>query len=362
MALLKSVDRYGQGIVLTFSEPIEVISTVPTLSNVVKHVVIHRVEHDFDPENLIEYYRATLRSLGLEEAVVLLTAVDLEKHSVVLELREPYETVLFLSIGFEPPTCIYTDRVFDSMKVSTINIVVVVNAPLSFNAMVDLLRTVAEAKSMAVADLGLRCSSRCPGTVSDAIVVGKPRRLGNSILFAGMSTKLGNAVARAIHRALVKHGFETMDLDDVLKNIVGYGAKELIDIALEIYRRAPIPGLDEEEVRRFLEEELRIALRDPNVWSFLIAARELDLRGVAGTIPNLSREEFARDSPRIVSDEILGLALALYLANAKAIFTMYWIERMKNELGIDLPMFEDDVVTGLLATMLTRFYDRYASR
>ena len=129
---------------------------------------------------------------------------------------------------------------------------------------------------------------------------------------------------------------------------------------MEIYDKAPIPGVDRDKVREEARKILRSFLSDPNVWSFLIAARELDLHGFAGSIPNLSREEFQVDSKRIVADEVLGMALATYLAGVKAVFSMYWIERLKENKALEhykLEMFEDDVVSALLASLLTKLLD-----
>ncbi|BCS93485.1 hypothetical protein L3N51_01769 [Metallosphaera sp. J1] len=79
----------------------------------------------------------------------------------------------------------------------TINVGAFVNEGLNLNGLVDLVRTVTEAKSGALRDLGLNLT----GTVSDAVAVGSTPGDG---YFAGPGTALGKEVARDVRRKIVE--------------------------------------------------------------------------------------------------------------------------------------------------------------
>ena len=81
----------------------------------------------------------------------------------------------------------------------TINIGVFVNTRLNLNGLVDLVRTVTEAKSGALRKLNLT------GTVSDAIAVGS---LPGEGYFAGPGTELGKKVAKDVRGTLEQLLFE----------------------------------------------------------------------------------------------------------------------------------------------------------
>ncbi|AWR97496.1 CoF synthetase [Acidianus sulfidivorans JP7] len=79
----------------------------------------------------------------------------------------------------------------------TINIAVLVDRGLAINGLVDLIRTVTEAKSGALRDL----SYKLTGTVSDAIAVGS--LIGNEY-FIGPGTELGKIISKKVKNTLIE--------------------------------------------------------------------------------------------------------------------------------------------------------------
>ncbi|QGA54040.1 CoF synthetase [Sulfolobus sp. E5-1-F] len=79
----------------------------------------------------------------------------------------------------------------------TINIGVFVNKGLNVNGLVDLIRTVTEAKASALRDLGYNFT----GTVSDAVAVGS---LPGNEYFIGPGTELGKRIAFDIRKTIVE--------------------------------------------------------------------------------------------------------------------------------------------------------------
>jgi len=74
------------------------------------------------------------------------------------------------------------------------------DTPLSKWGMVDLLRTVVEAKCLAAVDRLVRCNgARSPGTVTDAVLVAVPVRQGELLHHAGPATELGQRAALLVY-------------------------------------------------------------------------------------------------------------------------------------------------------------------
>ncbi len=346
--------------VVRLSRPAQVVATVPPIldpSGFVESVVFAKVSEDFHPSDLLGYYKEVLRSARVVSGVVLLSAVT-PRELVEVELPEIGATV-FMTVSAKPAACLASPHVFESMRLGTVNVAVVVEEPLSSSAMVDLVRTVAEAKAAAFSDSLVRCESRATGTVSDAIAIVKPVDLPGEVLFSGPSTKLGRAVAKVVYEVVVSRAMSE-NSGEFLRRAIGLGVEEVLDLFSQVYSRAYVPGLSLEEARKRAKELLEELLKDPNVWSFLIAARELDLHGLSGTIPGLGVGEFTGDPVKLVADEVLGLALALYVAGLKGVFSTYWVERLKEVGSVShgaLHPFEDDVVSALVGSLLTKLLD-----
>lgn len=345
-------------ILISFEEPMAVVSTLPVVSRSglstgpVNSVIFREVREEDVCRNLVDYYRRTIDEVGVEKALVVLTSTSLNQKFRQFHVEEG-DTDIYMTVSLSPASCLES-RVYKPISIGTINVVVATGAPLTHNAMVDLLRTLTEAKTLASVESMLYCGSRASGTVSDSVSVLRPANLEGSVLFAGISTDFGNAVARVVHEHIVSES-ASRDLNEKLKSVIGVDLDALGNLFSRIYEMHPIEGVSASEATSRALEKLRRTLSDPNVWSLLIAARELDLHGASGSIPGLSRSEFLADSKRLVADEVLGMALAEYLVGINGVLTMYWIERLKEGGLLEhrrLGAFEDDVVSALLAFMV----------
>ncbi|MEM1707162.1 MAG: phosphatidylglycerophosphatase A [Sulfolobales archaeon] len=344
-------------ILIEFGSPMMVVSTLPVVTpdgpskGEVEAIVFKRVT-SYDVENPIRYYTRVARELGLKKTLVVTTSVSLDEKFRSVRVEEANAS-LYMTVSLKPPVCL-DSTTYPPLLLGTINVVAVVYLPLSYNALVDLVRTLTEAKALASSDSLLRCRTRSPGTVSDSVSVLKPLGVGERIAFAGMATDVGMALARAVYREVLGEALGRRT-DEILEELTGVSIGRLLDLFLEVYSRYPIPGVSISEARSLALRSLEKALRDPNVWALIIAARELDLHGLAGSVPGVTKEEFAKDSKRIVADEVIGVALATYLAGLNGLFTMYWVERLKERELVnygELGVFLDDVVSALLAYLV----------
>jgi phosphatidylglycerophosphatase A len=99
----------------------------------------------------------------------------------------------------------------------------------------------------------------------------------------------------------------------------GISLKDLVETALELF--VPHPGLDtEEKAGEMFREEFLDALSDVNVSTLEVACFRAQEDAEKGLIPGLSQERFM-GRPGLIADELLGLAIANYLAGVKGILT-----------------------------------------
>ncbi len=345
----------GKALIVDFGSPRRVATTAHVRGLVNSSTVaIYQVDEDENlsrPEELKERVRAGL-GLGPEDPLML-TAADVRRY--VLEEEGDYGVLA--TTGLKDAACPNMRNLYEPLRPSTINVIAWVPDRLTNQGLLDLLRTVAEAKAAAAADLLLRCDGRATGTVSDAVTVAS--QFGDDgYLWAGPATSVGGKIARLTYKAITS---ASRGSDEVLSQVLGLGLEELTSDALKLYRSAPVPGAPEDRVGSLVKSELADLLADPNVWAFLIAARELDIVGSSGLIPGLSREEFEADSKRVIADELLAAALSIYINGFKALTATYWADSAKDRLGLllsRLPMFEDDAAAALAASALSRVYDR----
>ncbi len=351
MVNIKIIDN---NLILEFDREMDIMTTVHI--NAItksKFIVINQVEKDFKTKDVEEFKKRALKSIGLNENTpVFLTAVDVKNYKT----KENEFGGVLITAGFEIPNCIYQKELFNGICGGTINIISWVNLKLTPNGLLDLFRTVTETKCLASSDLLLRCESRASGTSSDGI--GVAAEISNDgFMFSGLATYHGNAIARLIYETLISFD----NKQSLLKRSLGMSLEELVEQAMIVYNNAPVPNVDEKTVYNMIYNELDNELKDPNVWSYIIAARELDLRGVSDTFPYLNKEEFEKDSKRIIADEAIASSLSIYLSGFKGLTSTYWVDTIKDKENLKfshLPMFEDDIVSALIGSTLSKIYDK----
>ncbi len=134
----------------------------------------------------------------------------------------------------------------------------------------------------------------------------------------------------------------------------GITLKDLIDTALEFF--VPHPGVEtKEKAVELLEEEFFHALSDVNVSTLIVASFRAQEDAEAGLIPGLTQERFM-GRPGLVADELLGLAIASYIAGAKGIFEFTRFDQSKPGILKKLGPLTNDAIGALVASASSNMY------
>ena len=165
---------------------------------------------DLDPVRFLE---ERMSRCGLDHAVCLLTSSGLIHHQHTLReiggmSAEAVATVGLsnrLAVGDPPNPGI----------VGTINLLVVVNCPLSPSAMLEAMSIAVEARTAAVMSLQMRSSassSVATGTGTDCVVIAAPLSSGQvPANYAGKHTALGAVIGQAVLDAVTAGGRTWME-------------------------------------------------------------------------------------------------------------------------------------------------------
>jgi alpha-ribazole phosphatase CobZ len=134
----------------------------------------------------------------------------------------------------------------------------------------------------------------------------------------------------------------------------GITLRSLIDSALEMY--VPHPGIETcDKATSLLEEELLNILNDVNVSTLIVAAFLAQEEAENGRIPGLTRERFL-GRPGLVADELIGIAIATYIAGARGMFEFVRFDQAKPGILKQLPPLTNDAIGALVAGASSNVY------
>ena len=134
----------------------------------------------------------------------------------------------------------------------------------------------------------------------------------------------------------------------------GVTLKDMVDSALELF--VPHPGVpDRESATRIILGQFRDALFDVNVSTLVVACYRAEEDAKAGLVPNLTRERFM-GRPGLVTDELLGMTIANYIAGAKGVFEFIRFDQNKPGILAKLGPIMNDAVGGLVAGCSSNMY------
>jgi alpha-ribazole phosphatase CobZ len=136
----------------------------------------------------------------------------------------------------------------------------------------------------------------------------------------------------------------------------GITLQSLIDSALEMY--VPHPGVENVKIAtEMLTEEFLDILEDVNVSTLIVAAFHAQEEAENGRIPGLTKERFL-GRPGLVADELIGIAIANYVAGAKGTFEFVRFDQAKPGILKELPPLTNDAIGALVAAASSNMYTR----
>jgi adenosylcobinamide hydrolase len=155
------------------------------------------VPSDYPAEDPAADLRALAASIGLAgEGVGMLTAKDVRR--AVVEEDGGVEVVATVGLGWPTWAAAPPEEAARVAGAGTVNVLAVVPAALGDAALVNAVATATEAKVQALLEAGVRGT----GTASDAVCVAA--RGGGVEAYGGPRSRWGSALARAVHRAVLR--------------------------------------------------------------------------------------------------------------------------------------------------------------
>jgi alpha-ribazole phosphatase CobZ len=321
--------------------------------------ILHMPETDTDA-NVRALLENNVESLGLPEPVIgLTTGVDLQNVAVVAEKKQDLTTCALVTAGISYSATAGDTMPYRSKGTGTINIVLLIDANLTEACMVDAVKTVTEAKSVALRELDIRSrfsSNIASGTITDGVVVAHTGQ-GELIKYAGTGTMLGELIGKAVRKAVneaIQKQEDVISNRPLIKRLEerGISFEAILDTALELF--VSCERIDARVASQLLKEGLIQVLSNVNVAALVMAGLRLQEDWEHRLIPGLPAETFEKEHESLVADKILGMAIANYIAGAEGIFEYTRFGKAKQAALMRLDPFSEDVIRGIIAGICAR--------
>lgn len=330
-----------------------------------KTILNHHVPKNFNNPHPETYLKNVIEKLNLLQPVVgFMTAANVSNVSVKTDKYkgQNYLTAL-VTAGLSNPV-IAGDPVTTISGKNTINIIVLIDGSLGEECLVEAIKIVTEAKTIALRELDVRSIfSRkvASGTTTDAVAVACTGK-GERIKYAGTATDLGRVLSLNVIEAVkeaVKREEGLTPERPLIKRLeeLGITQNDLIEAAMELLLYHPDMG-SKKEISEVLWEEFNKTISDVNVALLVLAGIRLEEDGKNGLIPGTTKETFNMDPVFLLADEILGMNIANYVAGTKGIFEFVRFDKAKPGILKKLGPFLDDVIGGLIAGVSSNMYTR----
>lgn len=157
---------------------------------------------DLTPDlDVDRWFAAEMARQGATGDIGMLTSRDIGRHFQMRVEVEGIAVTCIATVGLGNAEAVGARRGRPPAPAGTINLAVVINAGLTETAQLEALTIVAEARTAAVMDSGLRLGNgaRATGTGTDCIALAC---LPGQTRFAGLHTALGEATGRAVRDAV----------------------------------------------------------------------------------------------------------------------------------------------------------------
>ncbi|TRO46080.1 hypothetical protein E2P65_06385 [Candidatus Bathyarchaeota archaeon] len=242
-----------------------------------------------NPENILK--RALIRlNINPDTAIGIMTHADVQNVEVSCYKHNEVTLSAFVTGGVEVASTAGELTVSNpnNLKIDpigTINVILLVDGNLSESCMVDAVKTIIEAKTVALRELDIRsCFSgdQASGTVTDSVVVACTK-LGTPIKYAGTATVFGELIGKSVKEALKKTLYKEQKIVPDRSLIKRLKERKIcLEKMLSLFVEAH-PDLAKNS-DRFNKEAIQM-LSNPKIAPLIIASFRLDDDLKIGLIP-----------------------------------------------------------------------------
>lgn len=358
---LKSI--MGNCALVSLPKTLRAVSSAPEGFGIldVNQVLILQVPKDYNSERPEEELKDLIKELKLgTNTIGLMTAAEIRKVLTVnQQALEDLHVITIVTAGTsnallagEPP--INSKREKWSSP-GTINIIALIDKALTDGALINAVITITEAKGVALRKLGFDAG----GTTTDSIVIACPTE-GEKLKYAGTGTKVGILLSQAVRDAVIESLTKVGEAENrsFLEKLAerGVTTDNLLEAALQLY----IPDAQHklEEIQKTFMEELNKLADDVNINSLVSSALFLEDLGSSGRIHGLSVDDYKKDAVHILADEMIGMAIAEYIAGTKGLFNYIRYDRKKPGIIATLKPFLDDVAASLIGGIMSNIHSK----
>lgn len=278
--------------------------------------------------------------LEKELTVALMTAAKMQNLAICREKCGETALTVFATAGKTVAvTAGEPTASKNGYNVGTINIILFVDGNLTEACMVEIIKTMTEAKTVVLRELDLRSQfsgDLATGTLTDSVLVGCTNR-GESIQFAGTFTLLGELIGKCVRKSVKTALFKQENLFSnrpIIERLTERGASLEKIISLK-------PGFKKEETQ-LIKERLEQLLADKNISSLITASFRLD-------------EDYKKDlMPREMSNVDKETFEKIILTTTKCLFEGNIFQTSTNQISSKLEFvgpFTKHVLISILDTI-----------
>jgi adenosylcobinamide hydrolase len=236
----------------------------------------------WNPEGFLNE-QVQMLDLEKDKTIALMTAAKMQNLAICREkCGETFLTVFATAGKTVAVTAGEPAASKNGYRIGTINIILLVDGNLTDGCMVEIIKTITEAKTVALRELDLRSQfsgDLATGTLTDSVLVGCTNR-GELIQFAGTFTLLGELIGKCVRQA-VKSALNKQEKlisgRSLMERLFERGLSPQIMMSLK-------PELKNKNVKP-IQEQLELLLMDKNIVSLVLASLRLDEDYSMGLIP-----------------------------------------------------------------------------
>jgi iron complex transport system substrate-binding protein len=224
---------------------------------------------------------------------------------------------------------------FQAKRCGTINIAVLVDGNLTDSCMVDAVKTVTEAKTVALRELDIRSrlsGDVATGTVTDSVVVACTKK-GNMTKYAGTFTMLGELISKSVREAVKTAIYKQEKLAPnrpLIKRLEERG----ITIESIMSLLCQSNGIRENPKKQHqLKKQIEIAFSDEKIASLVITSLRFDDDSKIGLIPE---SQVDNSVDKTAFEEIVQTVVNNYLSDDATISDIggFNKDKISNENGL----------------------------